>query len=224
MKRHPAPFTDRRQAGRELALAVADMDLADPVILALPRGGVPVAFEIALRLNAPLDLLMVRKIGAPGNREFGIGAVVDGSAKQVVIDHDMAGAVGASEAYIDREIALELAEIERRRRAYGMAAPVPVKNRTVVVVDDGIATGNTIRAALLGLEKAGAARIVLAIPVAPQDVLSELATLCDDLVCLATPEPFRAVGTHYLDFGQTSDDEVKTLLQQAPPALTRAAP
>lgn len=213
--RSAAPFLDRRQAGRILAKAVAELQLADPLVLALPRGGVPIAFEVAQTLGAPLDLLMVRKIGAPANKEFGIGAVVDGAANQVVIDQDMAQAVGASQDYLDLEIEAELAEIERRRSAYGLTAPIPVKDRTVVLVDDGIATGNTVKAGLKALDKAGARRVILAVPVAPPDTLESLKAMCDDIVCLAAPVPFYAVGAHYIEFGQTPDAEVIGLLRES---------
>lgn len=208
-------FADRRDAGRKLAKTVSGRDFRDPVVLALPRGGVPVGFEVAKALGAPLDILMVRKIGAPGHEEYGIGALVDGASPQVVIDEAMARAVGASRDYIDMQIARELAEIERRRALYRIGAPVTLTGRTVIVVDDGIATGGTVRAALQGIAKTGAARVVLAVPLAPADVLTVLQTLCDQVVCLATPAPFHAVGLHYSDFRQTGDEEVIALLAQA---------
>lgn len=215
MRNSHAMFTDRHSAGRMLARVLARLPLADPVILALPRGGVPVAFEVAEAMAAPLDLLMVRKIGAPGHAEFGIGAVVDGGAKQVVIDHDAARQSGADDRYFERMIDSQLAEIRRRRVTYGLAHPLPLKGREIVLVDDGIATGNTVKAALKALRATGVAKIVLAVPVAPADALSELRGECDEVVCLATPEPFLSVGTHYEDFGQTSDNEVVHLLRQS---------
>ncbi len=208
-------FADRTQAGQALAAALLPMQLRDPVVLALPRGGVPVAYEVAEALEAPLDIIMVRKIGAPGHKEYGIGALVDGSSPQLVIDQASARMAGASETYIEREIASELAEIERRRAAYRTGPPVSVQGRSVVVVDDGIATGNTVKAALQALAKAKPARIVLAVPVSPSDTLSSLRGMCDDLVCLVTPDPFYAVGAHYDDFGQISDSEVVELLASA---------
>lgn len=208
-------FANRTQAGQALAKALGQMQLRDPVVLALPRGGVPVGYEIALALGAPLDIIMVRKIGAPGHKEYGIGALVDGSSPQIVIDEAAARMVGASEAYIEREVASELAEIERRRAAYRTGPPVSVQGRTVIIVDDGIATGNTVKAALQALARANPARIVLAVPVSPRDTLASLRSLCDDLVCLVAPEPFYAVGAHYDDFGQTSDAEVVELLANA---------
>lgn len=208
-------FSDRRDAGRQLAEAVAQLGLDDPVVLGLPRGGVPVAFEVAKRLSAPLDILLVRKIGAPGHEEYGIGALVDGKSPQIVIDEATARLVGATPEYIEREVARQLAELERRREAYSTAEPVAIAGRTVVVVDDGIATGGTVKAALQGLRKSGARKIVLAVPVAPRSAVSELTGLCDQLVCLSTPEPFYAVGAHYADFGQTEDEEVIGLLARA---------
>ncbi len=210
-----AGFIDRKHAGRELAREIATLDLPAPVILALPRGGVPVAYEIACELGAPLDLLMVRKIGAPGHEEFGIGAVVDGAAHQTVIDEAAARMVGADRAYIAAQVERQLAEIERRRVLYRLGRGGPLTGRTVVLVDDGIATGGTVRAAMQALARSGAAQVVLAVPVAPKDVLSQLALQCDRVICLATPEPFYAVGMHYRDFTQVEDEEVIRLLAEA---------
>jgi len=208
-------FANRREAGRLLAEAVAKDTPENPVVLALPRGGVPVGFEVASRLKAPLDVLLVRKIGAPGHEEYGIGALVDGASPQIVIDRDMARAVGADQAYIDREVARQLAEVERRRALYARPHPVPLEGRTAVVVDDGIATGGTVKAALQALGMSRVGKIVLAVPVAPRASIAELSAMCDRLVCLITPEPFYAVGAHYTDFDQTSDEEVVTLLDEA---------
>jgi putative phosphoribosyl transferase len=208
-------FADRRDAGRALAQEVRALSPDRPVVLALPRGGVPVGFEVAEALGAPLDVLMVRKIGAPGHEEYGIGAVVDGAAPQVVIDEEAARAVGASQDYIDMQIARQLAEIERRRAIYRTGPAISLQGRTAILVDDGIATGGTVRAALKALAKAGPARIVLAVPLAPAEVLPEMEALCDRVICLATPYPFHAVGMHYRDFGQTNDEEVVRLLAEA---------
>ena len=210
-----APFTDRREAGRVLARAVGALNLDHPVVLALPRGGVPVGFEVAKALGAPLDVLMVRKIGAPGHEEYGIGAVVDGAVHQVVIDEDAARLVGASRDYIDFQTARQLAEIERRRALYRTGPSVSLDHHDVIVVDDGIATGGTVRAALQGLAKANPARIILAVPLAPAEALVELRKLCDQVICLASPAPFYAVGAHYRDFSQTEDEEVIRLLAEA---------
>lgn len=209
------PFANRRDAGRRLAAAVAGLALADPVILALPRGGVPVAYEIARRLHAPLDILIARKIGAPGHEEYGIGAVVDGAAPQLVLDEQAARASGADRAYVEREVGRQLAEIERRRSAYHVGEPVRLAGRNLILVDDGIATGGTVRVALQALASAGARSVTLAVPVAPAAIFSELRKMCDRIVVLAVPEPFFAVGAHYRDFSQIEDAEVRALLEHA---------
>jgi putative phosphoribosyl transferase len=211
----PQIFADRRQAGRLLGQAVARLALHDPVVLALPRGGVPVGFEVARAIDAPLDILLVRKIGAPGHEEYGIGALVDGAQPQVEIDQAMARMVGADQAYIDRTVARERAELERRRAAYRTGPAEPLAGRTVILVDDGIATGGTARAALRALAKVGAKQIVLAVPVGPAETLDDLAKHCDRVVCLSMPQPFYAVGAHFEDFSQTGDAEVIELLQTA---------
>ncbi|MDE8653690.1 phosphoribosyltransferase [Novosphingobium album (ex Liu et al. 2023)] len=208
-------FADRREAGRLLAQVIKALDLADPVVLALPRGGVPVGFEVAKALGAPLDVLLVRKIGAPGHEEYGIGALVDGACPQVVVDEPAARMVGADRAYIDRQIARQLTEIERRRALYRTGPPIPLEGRVAIVVDDGIASGGTVRAALKALAKAGPERIVLAVPLAPTEAITGLHELCDRVICLLSPHPFRAVGMHYRDFTQTADDEVISLLAEA---------
>jgi putative phosphoribosyl transferase len=208
-------FEDRRDAGRRLAHALDRYRDTDPVVLALPRGGVPVGFEVAKALAAPLDVLIVRKIGAPGHPELGIGAVIDGSEPHLVLNDEIVRQVRPSAAYIEEEKRRQLAEIERRRRRYlGDRSAIPVENRTAIVVDDGIATGGTVKAALRGVAGLRPARLVLAVPVAPADSLAELSGDCDDVVCLATPEPFYAVGSHYRDFMQTEDDEVVRLLAE----------
>jgi putative phosphoribosyl transferase len=209
------PFADRVEAGRALAVRLAEYKAEHPLILALPRGGVPVAAEVARALHADLDLLLVRKLGTPGQEELGFGAVIDGADPQIVLNEQIVRLAGISDAVIQHEVNRQLAEIERRRRLYlGDRSPIPIADRTVIVVDDGIATGSTMLAALRGVAKARPARLILAVPVAPADVLASLAPECDALVCLATPEPFYAVGGHYRDFTQTSDDEVKRLMLQ----------
>jgi len=209
-------FRDRRDAGRRLGRALQRLRGAAPVVLALPRGGVPVGFEVAAALDAELDLLLVRKIGAPGHVELALGAVVDGSHPQLVLNDDVVQLTRPPPGYIEAAEKRELAEIERRRRLYlGDAPPVATKERVVIVVDDGIATGATMKAALRGVRRNGPGRLILAAPVAPQSSLDELAAECDDIVCLETPEPFYAVGLHYADFAQTTDDEVVQLLSRA---------
>lgn len=209
-------FADRADAGRRLAQALLEHKFADPLVLALPRGGVPVAFEVAKALGAELDVLMVRKIGAPGHAEYGIGAVVDGSDPQLVLNEEAMAIVRPPPEYVEAERQRQLAEIERRRALYvGSRPPAAIAGRTVIVVDDGIATGGTMRAALRAVRKAGAARVVLAVPVAPADAINDLRDEADDVVCLSAPSWFRAVGLYYSDFDQTSDSEVVRLLKEA---------
>jgi putative phosphoribosyl transferase len=203
-------FANRAEAARALADRLANEHLPGPlVVLALPRGGVPIGAEIARRLDAPLDLLLVRKIGAPWQSELAVAAVVDGQTPDVVIDEQICAATGASRAYIDEQAKLEWREIERRRERYLRGRPaLPVEGKTVIVVDDGIATGTTVRAALKALRRRKPARLVLAVPVAPHDTLLQLQREVDLIVCLAEPYPFRAIGLHYVDFHQVSDEEV----------------
>jgi putative phosphoribosyl transferase len=211
-------FRDRAEAGRRLAERLLHLKGTDPVVLALPRGGVPVAVPIAEALGpAPLDLLLVRKIGAPGNPEFGIGAVVDGHRPEIVLNEEIVESFGISRGHIERQRASELREIERRRALYLHGRrPVDLAGRTAVVVDDGVATGGTVRVALQALAKAGAARrIVLAVPVAPPEAAEALRALCDEAVFLDTPAEFYAVGDHYDDFRQIEDEEVVALLDSA---------
>jgi putative phosphoribosyl transferase len=209
-------FRDRRDAGRQLAAGLAPYRDSHPVVLALPRGGVPVGFEVAKALGALLDVLLVRKIGAPGQEELGLGAIVDGHDPQLVLNEEIIRVVAPPPGYIEAEAQRQLAEIERRRQYYvGNRPPIPVDGRVVIVVDDGIATGATVKAALRGVARHHPARLALAVPVAPADTLRQLAAECDDIVCLAKPEPFYAVGPHYQDFRQTMDDEVVRLLAEA---------
>lgn len=206
-------FMDRHDAGQRLAAELKARDYPDPVVLALPRGGVPVAYEVANALEAPLDILLVRKLGAPGHEEFGIGAVVDGAQPQTVLNSNVIEMLNVSASYIERERDRQLVEIERRRQLYaGSAARIDVKGRTAIVVDDGVATGGTVMVALQALHSARPKRVVLAIPVAPPGAVKKLASEADEIVCLFAPRDFRAVGSHYADFTQTSDEEVVTLL------------
>lgn len=208
-------FADRTQAGRLLAQEVLALKLTDPVVLALPRGGVPVAAEVASALHAPLDLLLVRKIGAPGHGELAVAAVAEGPPSAVVVDDEIRHMTGASRAYVDHEAKEELREIARRRTAYLRdRPPLSVEGKTAVVVDDGIATGTTVRAALQALRRRKPARLVLAIPVAPSEAVAALRAEVDDLVCLSQPPYFHAVGLHYADFHQVSDDEVVRILDE----------
>lgn len=209
-------FRNRSDAGQRLARELLRFRDEAPVVLALPRGGVPVAFEIALRLEAPLDLILVRKVGSPFQPELAVGAVVDGEKMELVINEDIAAALGLSRARIREAATRELAEIERRRKLYlGERERVPVAGRTALVVDDGIATGATMRVALRAVRGRGPRRLVLAVPVAPPDTVAALRPEVDEVVCLATPRPFGAVGAFYEDFRQVSDEEVRALLDRA---------
>ena len=210
-------FENRLQAGRRLAQRLAAMPRPGPiVVLALPRGGVPIGAEVARALGAPLDLLLVRKIGAPWQPELAVAAVVDGTPPQTVIDEEMLGLPGVDAAYIEGQVAEQLREIERRRQIYLRGrAPVPIAGATVIVVDDGIATGTTVRAALQALRRGPARRLVLAVPLAPAETLARLQAEVDQIACLEQPAPFRAIGCHYADFHQVSDAEVIAALDAA---------
>lgn len=206
-------FADRTEAGRRLAARLGHLVGQDVVVLALPRGGVPVAFEVARALRAPLDVLLVRKIGAPGHRELAAGAVVDGAEPVLVRNEEVIRAYDLDEDWIQDEARRELAEIERRRRLYcGDRPAVPVRGRTVVLVDDGIATGTTVRAALRALGRQGPRRRILAVPVAPPETLADLAGEAEECIALEQPEWLGAVGQVYKDFTQTEDAEVVRLL------------
>jgi putative phosphoribosyl transferase len=206
-------FDDRRDAGRQLAARLLPYRDRDPIVLALPRGGVPVGYEIARALGAPLDIIVVRKLGAPGQPELGIGAVVDGDHPLGVLNEEVVKTLVVPEAYLEREVAAQLAEIRRRQAAYRSGrAPLTIAGRTAIVVDDGLATGGSMRAALRSVRRAAPARLVLAVPVAPPDTLARLSAEVDETVCLETPELFGAVGYFYRNFAQTTDDEVVRLL------------
>jgi putative phosphoribosyl transferase len=207
-------FLNRRDAGRLLAVELADLAEERPVVVALPRGGVPVAAEVARSLAAPLEILAVRKLGAPGNPELGVGAVAeDGTG---VLDSQSAGMLGMTQAMLDETLARESRELRRRVERYRDGrAPVPVQGRTVIVVDDGLATGLTDLAAVRALRKRGARRIVVAVPVGSAPAVSLLEKEADRVLCLTTPEPLLGVGAWYRDFTPTSDEEVVALLADA---------
>lgn len=210
-------FTDRIQAGRMLASRLTHLRGADLVVLALPRGGVPVAAQVAEALSAPLDLLLVRKVGLPGHEELALGAIAGSAGAQWAVNPEVAAMSGLSSAKITQLAEHERAELRRRHAAYlGDRAPVPLAGKTVILIDDGIATGATMRAAIQSLRLAGPRKIVLAIPVAPPEALAELRALVDELICLEAPYGFSAVGGHYRSFPQVSDAEVLALLRRPP--------
>jgi putative phosphoribosyl transferase len=213
------PFENRRQAGRLLAQALAAYQDRQPVVLALPRGGVPVAAEVAEALHAPLDLILVRKIGVPMQPELAMGAVVDGDKPLVVRNEDVIALAGITEAEFKRVCDDELAEIERRRQRYlGGRARAELAGRTAIVIDDGIATGATTRAALRATRLRKPNKLVLAVPVAPTESLAAMREEADDVVCLEDYEDFGAIGYFYADFRQTSDQEVIDTLARFAPA------
>lgn len=216
-------FRDRRDAGRRLAGELMRWQSEDPVVLALPRGGVAVASEIADALAAPLDLVLVRKIGVEYQPELAAAAVVDGDEMELVRNEEVIRLCGVTDHYLQQEAARQVAEIERRRKLYLRGRPsVPLGGRTALVVDDGIATGTTVRVALKAVRRRGPRRLVLAVPVAPAESLAMLRSEVDELVCLETPEPFVAIGRFYDDFTPCSDDEVRELMERA--SARRPAP
>jgi len=208
-------FADREEAGRSLLKLLRPLQLTHPLILALPRGGVPVAFEIAAGLNAEMDVLIVRKLGAPDQPELAIGAVIDGGRPEILLNERLVARLGVSEDYLKGEVDDQLREIERRKEKYRGARPDPlIEGRPVIVVDDGIATGATVKAALTALRRRNPSRLVLAIPLAPPDALDGLRSLVDEVVCPLLPEDFQAVGQFYEDFHAVEDREVIALLEK----------
>lgn len=219
-----APFPNRRRAGELLARELAKFKFEQPVVYALPRGGVPVGAPIAKALGAPLDLLLVRKIGAPGHEELATASVVDGETPDIVLNEDVVRALGMTRAHIDAAAKTQLKEIERRRALYLPGrAPVSAEGRTAIIVDDGIATGASVRAAIAALKRRHPRRVVVAVPVAAADAVRELRRQVDEVICLAAPERFGAVGYFYDDFHQLEDGEViDTLAEFAADQSARA--
>ncbi len=211
----PFRFRDRAEAGQALAEKLRKYGgLPDVVVLALPRGGVPVAYEVARQLGAPLDVFLVRKLGVPWQEELAFGALASGGTK--VIDWALVRQLGLSDAEIQAIIGREQSELERRERAYRDGRPaVNVRNRIAILIDDGLATGSSMLAAVRALRALGPARVVVAVPVAPPSTCDRLRSEADEVVCAYTPEPFWAVGAWYEDFTQTTDEEVRTLLAHA---------
>ena len=216
-------FRDRVDAGRVLARELdAYRGRPDVLVLALPRGGVPVAFEVARELGAPLDVFVVRKLGMPGHEEYAIGAIATGGVR--IINEEAIRTFGVTHAEIEAVTAEERLELERRERRYRDGRPAPdIDGKTVILVDDGLATGSTMRAAVEALRQEEPPRLVVAVPTAAPETCREIGALVDDMVCAITPEPFYAVGLWYDDFGQTTDEEVHDLLAIAAGAAHGAA-
>src|SRR5213082_1546329 len=208
-------FENRAEAGRQLAeklIKYAGRD--DVIVLGLPRGGVPVAYEVAKRLNVPLDVFIVRKLGVPGFEELAAGAIASGGVR--VLNEDVMRALPNADEAIESVTARETAELERREQSYREGRPAPdLRDRVVILVDDGLATGATMRAAVKALRQRGAAKIVVAVPVGPPDTCHEIEEQADETVCLSMPEFFQAVGQYYADFSQTTDEDVRELLTSA---------
>ena len=211
-------FADRAEAGKMLAEALSEYaGKPDVLVLALPRGGVPVAYEIAEALNAPLDLWLVRKLGVPGREELAIGAIAGGGVR--ILNSEIMRLLDVDQASLDAVMAREQAELERRNTHYRQSRPPPdVQGKTIILVDDGLATGATMRAAIVSLRQARAARIVVVVPVGAASASEKIRKEADEFVCLYTPEPFYGVGRWYDDFSQTTDEEVLALLS-SPPAI-----
>lgn len=202
-------FIDRQDAGEQLAVALMQFKDDNPIILALPRGGVPIGRIVADALNAPLDVLLVRKISAPGQPELAIGAITSNGKPTLFIDKEIAPLVGANEEYIESQINRKLKEIAQRKQMYGnVRSNLSLKDRTVIVVDDGIATGSTAQVALQSLRTAKPKSLILATPLAPRETITKLQRYADEIICLVTPSPFYAIGSHYHNFDQVSDSEV----------------
>ena len=217
------PFADRRQAGKKLAAQLAAYaNRSDVLVLALPRGGVPVAFEVACALRAPLDVFLVRKLGVPGHEELAMGAIATGGVR--VLNEEVTSRIPISSSAIDEVAHREQEELKRRERLYrGDRPPPSVQGHTVILIDDGLATGSTMRAAATALRKMQPSKIIVAVPVAAAETCADLRSEVDEVICGATPEPFMAVGAWYSDFEQTSDQEVHELLDRIashPPAST----
>ena len=216
-------FKDRADAGRKLAARLTRYaDRKDVLVLALPRGGVPVAYEVAKELRAPLDIFLVRKLGVPGYEELAMGAIATGGVR--VVNEDVVRYLNIPDEVIDAVAANQQRELERRERAYRDNRPPPdVKGCIAILIDDGLATGSTMRAAAAALRKQGPARIVVAVPVSSRETCNEFRSEVDEIVCAVTPEPFRGVGLWYEDFSQTTDEEVRELLEREPQQTKHAA-
>jgi len=206
------PFRDRAEAGDLLAARLSGLaDRDDVIVLALPRGGVPVGYEVANALRVAFDVFVVRKLGVPGHEELAMGAIASGGVR--LVNHDVVDPLGIPPAVLDQAARREQVELERRERLYRGSRPlIPLANKTVVLVDDGLATGSTMRAAVTAVRQQQPARIIVAVPVGAPPTCRELAAEADEVVCLRSPEPFVAVGLWYHDFTPTSDHEVRAML------------
>jgi len=215
-------FRDRREAGRRLAARLKKLPTGpDPLVLALPRGGVPVAYEVAAALDLPLDVFLVRKLGLPGHEELAMGAIASGGVR--VLNDEVVGYFGVGDDVLRAVEARERRLLETRERLYRGERPAPaIAGHSVLVVDDGLATGSTMKAAVAALRQEGAARVLVAVPVAPADTVEALSRTADEVIAVETPEPFEGVGRWYRDFSQTTDEEVRSLLAAARPALETA--
>jgi putative phosphoribosyl transferase len=208
-------FQDRTDAGRQLAEELPNYaERDDVIVLGLPRGGVPVAFEVAQRLRVPLDVFVVRKLGVPGHEELAMGAIAPGGVR--VLNEDVLHVIPDAQAIVEMVTAIEREELERREYRYrGDRPPPDLKDRTIILIDDGLATGATMRAAVAALRQQGAAKIIVAVPVGAPSTCQDLRNAADEMICLQTPAAFIGVGQYYADFSQTTDEEVRELLAQA---------
>jgi predicted phosphoribosyltransferase len=212
---HREPFVDRRDAGRTLATHLSKYaGRKDVIVLALPRGGVPVAYEVAQALGVPLDVFLVRKLGTPGHRELAMGAIASGGIR--VLNEDVIRWYSIPTSIIEDVVREEQDELQRRERAYREDRPAPdLRSRIVILIDDGLATGSTMRAAVQAVRERQPSRVVVAVPVGARETCAEIAADADEVICARMPEPFSSVGQWYLDFAQTEDEEVRTLLQKS---------
>lgn len=217
-------FRDREDAGQRLAKELARFKDQHPAVLALPRGGVPVGFEVAIALNAPLDVILVRKLGSPISPELAIGAIAEGEGVEPVIDEQMLAELDVDKAYVDAEIARQTREIAHRQQLYAGARPMlDIRDMTVIVIDDGIATGATMKAAVRAARKRQPRKLIVAIPVAPKEAVESIGSEADEMVCLSSPTYFGAVGLFYTDFSPVEDETVVDLLKRATTAPKSAA-
>ena len=215
-------FKDRLQAGRLLAEKLLPFEEDNPIIYALPRGGLPIAEEVAQKLKAPLDLILVRKLGAPGHEELAMGAIVDGAAPTAILNQDVVAELSVPNSLIESAKESALEEIERRRTLYMKGHPaISPHDRTIIIVDDGLATGATMQAAVTAMRKAQARHIIVAVPVAPQEAVNDLSKVADRVIVLQTPRPFLSVGSWYESFPQLVDEDVTKAIERSHSSASR---